>query len=65
MEPHQQRVVIEKQELDERRHKLSHFIAEHQYLQLPEEDRELLMNQLFAMNLYASILKMRIKRFAT
>jgi hypothetical protein len=54
------RILKEESELDERICKLSAFIDSKQFQELSDEDRNLLNLQLNAMQLYTSILGMRI-----
>lgn len=62
--PHQERVVTEKAELDEKREKLHAFIDSSPiYKALPEEDRLRLTRQASAMGTYSDILGERIAAF--
>jgi hypothetical protein len=62
--PHQQRVIDEKAELDERREKLGVFIKENPIFQdLPAEERERLVRQESCMAEYSAILGERIAAF--
>ncbi|MEQ1977590.1 hypothetical protein [Xenorhabdus sp. SGI240] len=63
-QPHQQRVIDELAELNERIEKLSVFIGGDTYNTLEETDRYLLRVQRSAMYNYAEILHMRVKRFS-
>lgn len=64
LQPHQQRVVDEKTELDEKLSKLDQFIAESPiFKKLESEDRMLLEEQFRAMTEYSNILYNRINRF--
>ncbi|MBI6548616.1 crAss001_48 related protein [Xenorhabdus lircayensis] len=63
IQPHQQRVMDEATELDERIAKLSGFIGDSIYRKLEEIDRFLLDTQLSAMKMYSEILHKRIRRF--
>ena len=64
LEPHQQRVVSEKAELDERILKLHAFIQEsHIFRALPEDDQDRLKRQHVAMADYSGILGERIAAF--
>lgn len=64
MQPHEERVVIEKQELDEKLAKLAVFSQGNSiYKELPNEDRELLESQYLVMEQYSKILGQRIARF--
>jgi hypothetical protein len=62
--PHQQRVVDEKRDLDEKRTKLLEFIQNSPiFKNLGESDRMLLTEQLEVMTHYSVILGSRIDRF--
>ncbi|MDE1483413.1 hypothetical protein KKJ17_07670 [Xenorhabdus bovienii] len=63
MYPHQQRVIDELAELDEKIEKLSDFIGGAIYNELEETDRVLLAMQLSVMKAYSEILHKRINRF--
>ncbi len=63
MKPHEERVVLEKQELDEKRKKLVPFIGGAIYRTLPEIEQSRLNRQLEAMTLYSNILGERIAAF--
>lgn len=66
MQPHEQRVVTEKQELDEKLAKLHLFCfspGNKIFAGLEPEDRDLLEDQYTAMNQYSDILAKRIGRF--
>ena len=63
MQPHEQRVVDEKRELDEKHSRLGEFIVGPVYLTLDEVDRSLLISQLKLMSLYSIVLGKRIARF--
>ena len=63
MLPHQERVVIEKQELDEKIVKLDIFTNSLTFKSLDEYERERLSGQLEYMNKYSSILGERITAF--
>ena len=63
--PHQQRVVDEKAELDERRGKLDTFIqSNYTFVTLSAEEQSLLKQQRAAMTGYSDILGKRIELFA-
>ena len=64
MKPHQERVLIEKNELDNKRHKLTAFIGGEMYRTLDAAEQSRLNRQLEAMTLYATILGERIAAFA-
>jgi hypothetical protein len=63
LQPHQQRVIDELTELDERIGKLFGFTNSSIYNSLEESDRALLGIQLSVMQTYAQILHKRIQRF--
>lgn len=64
MQPHQQRVVDEKKVVDENAKKLSDFIGfSDLFLELPEEDQELMKEQNEIMWQLSEVLGERIKRF--
>ena len=58
--PHQQRVVDEKRELDERREKLKAFYSTTLFHGLPDSEQSLLLRQGVAMRAYSDILAERI-----
>jgi hypothetical protein len=63
LQPHQQRVVSEKTELDERLNKLLAFTSTPIYLTLPKPDRDLLLEQAGYMQAYSNVLGQRIAAF--
>lgn len=66
MQPHEERVVAEKRELDEKLAKLKAFCFDPgsaTFKALPPEDRDLLEDQYTAMKQYSEILSKRIARF--
>ncbi|WP_337918720.1 crAss001_48 related protein [Vibrio cholerae] len=63
MEPHQQRVVEEKKELDSKIEKLNTFIDGQVFKKLDNEDKKLLIKQLHEMKAYSRTLGCRIRRF--
>jgi hypothetical protein len=63
MKPHQERVVIEKKELDEKLIKLYDFLTGELIQSLPDEDQLLLKQQYKVMKEYSTILSDRIERF--
>ena len=63
MKPHQQRVVTEQNELDEKRDKLIKFIGGDIYRTLDAVEQSRLNRQLEAMSLYSNILGERIAAF--
>lgn len=63
MEPHQQRVVDEKAELDDKKAKLHAFIDGKVFLSLPDTEQERLGRQLYIMRQYSDVLSERIAAF--
>lgn len=63
MKPHQERVVTEINELDEKRDKLINFIGGDIYRTLDKVEQSRLNRQLEAMSLYSNILAERIAAF--
>jgi len=63
MKPHQERVVAEKKELDEKRTKLATFIGGDTYDALDQNEQGRLNRQLYVMDLYSGILGERIAAF--
>lgn len=63
MKPHEERVVVEKKELDEKITRLKDFIAGKVFEALPSVDGFLLRQQCWAMERYSKILSQRIARF--
>lgn len=63
MLPHQQRVVDEKKELDEKLEKLTAFFSTNIFSELPQEEQNRLRRQQFAMTDYSTILGERIDNF--
>lgn len=66
MQPHEERVVTEKRELDEKLKKLEAFCyipGSAIFEGLPREDRNLLEDQYMAMERYSQVLEKRIARF--
>ena len=62
--PHQQRVILEKFELDNKLEKLIDFLERNpQYLSLPQDQQLLLARQRAAMEKYSEILGERIATF--
>lgn len=60
MEDWKERPVKEQQELKERLAKLVSFINSEKFYQLSKNNRQLLLNQKIAMELYLSVLNMRL-----
>lgn len=63
LQPHQQRVVQEKQELDEKITKLSAFVVSQVFDTVDPDERERLRQQVNVMVDYSRILGARIKAF--
>lgn len=63
LQPHQQRVLEEREQLDERIEKLSNFIVSAAFYKLDLEDQLLLRRQFVHMNAYLATLDERITRF--
>lgn len=63
MKPHQERVVQERRELDEKRGKLGGFIGSQAYLSLPGAEQERLVRQSKIMDAYSCVLFERIATF--
>ena len=64
MEAYQQRVVEEKEQLDQKLAKLKAFFSTDLFRNLPEEDSSLMKDQAFCMNEYSLVLGKRIERFS-
>lgn len=64
MQPHQERVVTEKKELDEKREKLTAFTFTDTFKALPKEEQERLNRQHGIMEQYSNVLGERIAAFA-
>jgi hypothetical protein len=63
MEAYQERVVLEKKELDEKISKLSPFISSEKFLSVEQNEADRLRNQLSVMIDYSNILGERIANF--
>jgi hypothetical protein len=63
MQPHQQRVVVEKTELDDKIDKLDAFRAGTIFSSLPEDEQDRLNQQLSFMRSYSGVLADRIAAF--
>jgi hypothetical protein len=63
LKPYQQRVVIEKKELDDKIEKLTAFIAGEVFKTLPSDECSRLTRQRVAMLDYSQCLEARIKAF--
>ena len=61
--PYQQRVMVEKLELDEKIKLLEAFILSDKFLEVSDEEMNLLTNQKWLMKNYSKILELRIKNF--
>ena len=61
--PHQQRVVDEKKELDEKREKLGVFKGTDFFASLPWQEQERLNTQAHIMTMYSAVLGERIAAF--
>lgn len=62
--PHQQRVIAELEQLDDRIQKLELFLRTELFAGLPEDEQQLLKMQADAMVLYLGILNTRAAKFA-
>lgn len=66
MQPHQQRVVDEKSELDDKLKKLGEFIESSPiFAGLPDVEQRRMLRQKYCMNEYSEILGERIAAFDT
>lgn len=63
MLPHQERVVIEKQELDKKISKLNSFIQSEKFKEIPIDEQDRLKQQYSVMSEYSFILGQRIENF--
>jgi hypothetical protein len=63
MQPHQQRVVEEKAELDNKIQKLNAFFHSSIFSSLPEAEKDRMKRQVGVMEEYSSILQERINAF--
>lgn len=63
MKPHQERVVVEKRELDEKYHSLAAFIKSDLFKELPQDEQLRLLWQKKLMCEYPGVLAMRISYF--
>lgn len=63
LQPHQQRVVAEKLELDDRLNKLNAFFSTVMYKSLPPEEQDRMTRQSVAMTDYSDVLGERIAAF--
>lgn len=62
--PHQQRVIDEKTELDERLKRLAAFFGTHVFASLPLEEQDRLARQKQHMDAYSNVLGERIAAFS-
>lgn len=63
LQPHEQRVVLERDELDTKRRALETFLTSPMFYTLAQVERHLLHSQWRAMTVYCDILDQRIARF--
>lgn len=63
MEPYQQRVVDEKNELDTKRGNLMAFFSTSVFLRLDQGEKDRLRTQHLVMGIYSDILNQRIEAF--
>lgn len=63
LQPHQQRVVDEKLELDTKREKLGEFKQTKLFAELPWQEQERLNTQAHIMTMYSAVLGARIASF--
>ncbi len=63
LKPHEQIVVIEKQELDAKMAKLLSFSETDTFTRLSAQERNLIREQLLVMTAYSNILQQRIEIF--
>ncbi len=63
MQPHQQRVVDEKTELDEKLTKLATFLSTERFKSLPSDEQGRLSRQHYLMVQYSTVLHDRIMAF--
>ena len=64
LQPHQERVITERDELNERMSKLKDFIGSKDFFTLDFIERSSLEQQLRIMGWYRDVLNQRIRRFA-
>ena len=60
MENYKERLIVEQKELKEKLIKLIEFINSEKFYELSENNKQLLKNQKIAMELYLSVLNMRV-----
>jgi ATP/maltotriose-dependent transcriptional regulator MalT len=63
LQPHQQRVVDEKSELDGKRDRLTEFLKGNIFRSLPSDEQERLTRQVAIMEQYSGVLAERIAHF--
>jgi len=63
MKPYQERVVKEKEELDDKISRLRPFVSGENFKNLPEDERERMSRQLDLMEDYSKVLSERITAF--
>ena len=63
LQPHQQRVVAEKKELDDKRERLGAFKNTDMFASLPWQEQERLNTQAHIMTMYSAVLGERIAAF--
>jgi len=65
MHPHQERVIAEASDLEDKHIKLSSFIGSATYLNLPDDEKDRLLRQSHHMEEYRKVLMERISAFPT
>ena len=63
LQPHEERVLDEYEELSERKHKLSSFLESDKAHDINKDDLKLLVKQELAMEVYLQVLEDRIMKF--
>lgn len=63
LQPHEERVLVERGELADRLDRLTTFIGGEAWHKLPETDRDLLIEQCNHMTAYLGVLQRRVARF--
>ena len=63
LQPHEERVLDEYEELSERKHKLSSFLESDKAHDINKDDLKLLVKQELAMEVYLQVLEDRIVKF--
>jgi hypothetical protein len=64
MDPYQERVVKEKEELDDKLSRLRPFVKDNVFKTLPETEQERVIRQLGLMEAYSKVLGERIASFS-